>query len=171
MGKPTRAKYGLEELHLYSYFQTREEYNKFTGEEPPTWDPLKPPKYCYDAKALGSSRRNVVYDQVLAVSEENGMAKIGLDGKPYFEIMVLPKEEAARVNIPPKGPGVSNVPGADQPEVPVPLRPLEADEEMFFDFGGVVAVRNKSMYPLIAVGFTAEDRQLLQRIGAKLGVG
>ena len=162
-------KYGLDHLYLFPYHQTREAYQKASGEEPPPWNPQKPPKYWRDPKALQSARRNVVYDSVVATSQ-GGSPLAGPDGKPVLDLMVLSKEDAASVNIPPKGPGVSNVPGADVPEVPCPLRPLEPNEELFFDFGGVVVVKNLDLYPKIEVGFTSGDRDLLRAIGRKLGV-
>jgi len=160
-------KYGLSNLYLFPYYQTREDYERAVGQAPPPWDPNRPPKYWFDPNARQSTRRNVVYDFVIATSE-SGTPLVGSDGKPMLDLLVLPKEEAATVNIPPKD--VANVPGADRPEVPCPLRALEPDEELFFDFGGIVAVKNKNLYPSLEVGFTAEDRALLRAIAAKLGV-
>ena len=82
---------------------------------------------------------------------------------------MLTKEEAGSVNIPPKGPNVSNVPGSDVPEIPPPLRALNANEELFMTFPGVVAVRNKDLQPL-EPGFNRNDRKLLEAIAKKLGV-
>ena len=160
-------KYSLDKLYLFPYYQTREDYRRATGQEPPPWDPNRPPKYWFDPNARQSTRRNVVYDHVIATSE-SGKPLMGPDGKPMLDFLVLPKEEAATVNIPPKD--VSNVPGADKPEVPCPLRPLEPGEELFFDFGGIVAVKNTELYPQLEVGFTAQDRALLRAIARKLGV-
>lgn len=160
-------KYSLDKLYLFPYYQTRQDYRRAVGEEPPAWDPQRPPKYWFDPNARQSTRRNVVYDNVLAVSE-SGSPLVGPDGKPMLDLLVLSKEEAATVNIPPKE--VSNVPGADRPEVPCPLRALDPDEELFFDFGGIVAVKNRKLYPQLEVGFTSEDRALLQAIAKKLGL-
>jgi len=160
-------KYSLDKLYLFPYYQTREDYRRATGQEPPPWDPNRPPKYWFDPNARLSTRRNVVYDCVIATSE-SGKPLMGPDGKPMLDFLVLTKEEAATVNIPPKD--VSNVPGADKPEVPCPLRPLEPGEELFFDFGGIVAVKNTELYPQLEVGFTAQDRALLRAIAQKLGV-
>ncbi len=158
-------KYGLDKLYLFPWHQTREAYRQETGEEPPPWDPRKPPKHWMDPKARFSTRRNVVYDFVLATSQ-SGTPLAGPDGKPMLDLLVLPKDDAASVNIPPSG---TNVPGADVPPVPAPLRALEPNEELFFDFGGVAAVRNLD-YAASENGFTAQDRALLKAIAAKLGV-
>lgn len=160
-------KYSLSHLYLFPYYQTREDYRRAVGQDPPEWDSNRPPKYWFDPNARQSARRNVVYDLVLATAE-NGSPLIGPDGKPMLDLLVLSKEEAATVNIPRKD--VSNVPGADRPEVPCPLRPLEPDEELFFDFGGVVAVKNRALYGQLEVGFNAEDRALLRAIAQKLGI-
>jgi hypothetical protein len=159
-------KYGLKSLYLFPYYQTREDYRQSTGQESPAWDSRRAPKYWCDPSAGASVRRNVIYDLVLATAP-NGTPLPGPDGKPQLDVLVLKKEEAATVNIPPDG---TNIPGADVPEVPCPLRPLEPGEELFFDIGGVVAVKNVALYAAMEVGFTAQDRLLLKAIGRKLGV-
>jgi hypothetical protein len=86
-----------------------------------------------------------------------------------MELMMLNKDEAAGVNIPPKGLGMANVPGADKPEIPPPLRALRADEELFVPFGSIVAVRVKGTLEPDR-GFTEEDRSVLLAIARKVGV-
>ena len=86
-----------------------------------------------------------------------------------LDVLVLTKEEAATVNIPPKGPTVANIAGAGVPEVPPPLRALEPSEELFMPFFGVVAVRNRDFMPM-EPGFNQNDRSLLRAIALKLGV-
>ena len=159
----------LDTLFLFPYYSTREDYQKATGHVAPPWDPKRPPKYWLDPKAIESPRKIVVYDNALAVSE-NGTLLRDDQGRPAMEALVLPKEIAATVNIPPKGPNSVNIPGADQPEVQMPLRELRENEEIFFRFGGVVAVRNKETYEFTQVGFTFQDRLMLQSIARKLGV-
>lgn len=160
-------KYSLDKLYLFPYYQTREDYRRATGQEPPPWNPNRAPKYWFDPNAAQSQRRSVVYEYALATSE-TGAPLVGPDGRPMLDVLVLSKDEAATVNIPPKE--VTNVPGADRPEVPCPLRPLEPDEELFFDFGGVVAVKNRKLFAELDRGFTPEDRALLRAIAEKLGV-
>ena len=160
--------YGLDSLYLFPYHQTREDYQRSTGAEPPAFNPSRPPKYWFDPKARESLRRTVVYENVLAVSQ-TGSALVGDDGKPYLEPLMLNKDEAAAVNIPPKGPTISNIPGADVPEVPPPVRSLADDEELAFGFAGTVSVRTKRFEEERDV-FTAADRALLKAIAAKLGI-
>jgi hypothetical protein len=159
-------KYGIKSLYLFDYYQSREDYRQATGQEPPAWDPMRPPKYWLDPGAAASPRRTLVYDFVVATGPE-GSPLAGPDGKPLLDILTLRKELAATVNIPPQA---TNVPGADVPEVPCPLRALEPDEELFFDFGGVVMVKNVTLYQALEVGFTARDRALLKGVARKLGL-
>lgn len=157
--------YGLENLYLFRRYQTREDYQQATGAEPLPFDARRAPKYWLDPKARESSRKNVVYDYVIAMGL--GSAAVpGPDGKPMLDVLVLNKEEAGTVNIPPN---VTNFPGADVPEVPVPLRALEPGEELCFQFAGVVAVKNVELFDALKEGFTAADRALLQSIARKLG--
>ena len=158
--------YGLENLYLFRRYQTRADYQQATGVEPPAFDPRRAPKYWFDPKARESSRRNVVYDFIIAMGPGTAAAP-GPDGKPMLDVLVLSKEEAATVNIPPNG---TNIFGADVPEVPSPLRALEPGEELFFQFGGVVAVKNVELFDSLKEGFTAADRALMQAIARKLGL-
>ena len=160
--------YGLQHLYLFPYYQSREDYQKATGSEPPQWNPNKPPKYWFDPKAKQSAKRSVVYDSVLSVAA-NGTPIPGPDGKPQLEPLLLTREDAASVNIPPKGPAVANVPGSDQPEVLPPLGALAPEEELAFGFGGTVIVKNKNLQPDPGT-FTRDDRALLLKIAAKLAV-
>ena len=162
-------KYGLENLYLFPYYHTREAYQQATGQEPPPFTAARPPKFWFDPKAKDSPKRTVVYDQVVPL-DERGVALATPDGKPMLDLLVLNKDEAATVNIPPLGVPYTNVPGAEVPAVPVPLRPLAPGEELMFDFGGVVVVKNTALYPSIEVGFMAADREMLRAIAKKLGV-
>ncbi|MBM3788298.1 MAG: hypothetical protein FJW30_28515 [Acidobacteria bacterium] len=168
MSANSEIRYGIERLHLFPYYQTREEFKKATGMEPAPFSSLKPPKYWFDPAAKDSTRRNISYDNVIAY-HGNGSPVIGADGKPMMDVLVISKDEAATVNIPPKGLGVANVPGADVPEVPPPMRALNPDEELFVPFPGLIGVRIKGTLEADR-GFTEEDRAMLMAIAAKLGV-
>jgi hypothetical protein len=165
MPAQARPQYGLDQLYLFPVYMTPSFYKQATGKEAP-WNPNHPPKYWEDPNAVLSPRRNVVYDLAL-VYDEKGYPVAGPDGKPMLDVLLVPKDEAASVNIPPQG---TNVPGAEVPAVPVPLRPLEANEELVFAFGNVPVVRNKEEFAKSADGFTAEDRALLKAIAQRLGI-
>lgn len=161
--------YSLQILYLFPVFQTREAYKGTIGVEPPPFDPAKPVKSWFDPQAHTNPRRKIVYDNVLAVAE-NGMPLNDADGKPFFEPLLIDRDEAGRVNIP-----VKNFTGEipEQPtigsEVPVPLRPLTPNEELVVGFGGLVTVRNKT-FLIETAHYTVEDRRLLHAIAVKLGV-
>lgn len=160
---------GLDTLYIFPYYPTREAFEQGTGKPCPPWNPNLPPKAWFDPKASESTRRNVVYDSTLVYSLD-GTIQQDAQGRPMLDVLVLTKEQAASVNIPDKTRGAANIPGADRPEVPVPLRALAADEELFFLFGQSVAVRNKAAWVKTQNAFTWEDRLLLKAIAEKLGV-
>lgn len=163
--------YPFDTLFLFPYYSTREEYEKATGRPAPPWDATKPPKYWFDPKALEAPRKLVVYENVLAISENGTLLRHETTNEPLLDMLVLTKEDAAAVNIPPKGVGAgSNVPGAGVPEVQMPLRSLLDYEELFFRFGGTIVVRDKQYYDQTQVGFTADDRVMLLAIATKLGL-
>jgi hypothetical protein len=168
MSANAEIRFGLERLHLFPYYQTREEFKKATGIDPAPFSANRPPKYWFDPSAKEAPRRTVVYENVIAYAS-NGSPLLGADGKPVLDVLVVSKDEAASVNIPPKGIGVANVPGSDVPEVPPPLRGLKEDEELFVPFPGIVAVRIKGTLEADR-GFTEEDRSILEAIARKLGV-
>jgi hypothetical protein len=161
-----QATYPINELYLFTVYQSREDYAMAQGKDAPPFDATRPPKYWFDPAADSSPVRTIVYQNVLAYAENGGLL-LDADGKPQVEATVMLKKDAANVNIPPSGPAV---PGATVPPVPVPLRALDAAEELFLGFGGVVAVRNKTFVTATQDGFTVQDRKLIQAIATKLGV-
>lgn len=161
--------YSIQTLYLFPVYQTREDYRAKVGTEPPPFDPAKPVKCWQDTAAHANPRRKIVYDNVLAVAD-NGVPLVDGDGKPYFEPLLIDREDAGTVNIP-----VKDFSGKQQEqptvgvEVPVPVRALTPNEELVVGFGGLVTVRNKSF--MIETGtWTLEDRKLLHAIAVKLGV-
>ncbi len=158
--------YGLDKLYLFPVYTCREDYQKATGIEPPPFNATRPPKYWQDVTAKDSQKRTILYDQVLAM-DDAGQPRTTSDGKPYTEELVLYREDAAALNIPPQG---TNIVGADVPPIPIPLRALDPEEELFFGMGGYVAVRNKTLAEERDITFASQDRKLLQAIAAKLGV-
>lgn len=159
--------YGLHHLYRFPVFQTREAYRQATGREAPPYDPAKPPKSWFDPDAAANPRRRLVYETVVAYAE-NGFPLVDAEGKPVLEPLVIDRDFAAVVNIPNKlGSPDQTVSG---PEIPVPLRPLESGEEMYLQFGGSVAVKNKALFDAVATTYGAEDRALLRAIAEKLGV-
>ncbi len=163
----TRAVYSIGELHRFPTFSTPEDYRNATGLEAPPYDPGRPPKTWFDPGALASVRPTVLYDPVLATTID-GTPLADADGKPVLDVLALSREHAATVNIwnTMSGHGVPTTPA-----VPIPLRPLKENEELFFSFPQVVSVRDKDLAEEIGNGqFTGADRRLLRLIAEKLGV-
>ena len=163
-------KYSITNLYLFPAYGTREDYEKATGQEAPEWNPYRQPKSWFDPDARKSTSRRIVYEYALATSPDSGVPLFDSQGRPQLDALVLDRDEAATVNIPPKGLGMTNVPGADAPEVPVPMRALEPNEELYRDWAGIIMVKNKDYFPEPEAGFGEEDRRLLKNIAAKLGV-
>lgn len=161
--------YGLDKLHMFPVYSTRERYLKATGQEAPPFDPKRPPKFWFDPQATESGRRNVLYDTVIML-DHNNRPLPDAHGNPQFEPLVLTAKEAASVNIPYQE--SANEEGSGVPPVPVPLREPDPDEEMFIDKAGVVSIRNKKLWAQDASRnvFSAEDREVLRAIARKLGV-
>ncbi len=159
-------KYGIRELYLFPQYDTREKYKAETGMEPPPFDDTRAPKSWFDPKAAQSTKRTVVYENVLALNEI-GHVLPGEDGRPMLEALVLKKEEAATVNIPLKL--VANEPGASELPVPVPLRALYEDEELAYDHLAGIVVLNKNMISEV-IDYGKYDRDLLMAIARKLNV-
>ena len=161
----------IADLYLFPVYDTREAYLKATGQEPPPFNPYRQPKGWFDPNAKQSASRRVVYERALAQDPDTGQTIIGPDGSPMLDALVLDRDEAGDVNIPPRGEGQTNVPGADQPEIPAPMRALKLTERIVQQaFGAgwtVVEAQGASFYD--QVGFAAYDRALLERIAAKLG--
>lgn len=154
-------------LHLFPRYQTREDYESKIGQPCPPWDPNRRPKEWLDPNPIelfigpdGSGF--TVYDRVLT-------GRPDATGVPGLTRLVISIAEASSVNIPPKGTGATNVPGADQPEVYIPLKPLSATQALVYRFGATVAVRNLDV-PLEGEGggFSLADRDLLTRINGLL---
>jgi len=152
----------IDRLYLFPYYRSRQDYRAVTGREAPAYDPSRPPKSWEDPAAAQSTRRTVVYENVLADAA-------GEDGKPALDMLVLNKAEAASVNL--YDQTTAGIPAPEMPPVPVPLRALQANEELAFTQPGIAMVRDKNV-PLAetAGGFSGEDRELLRAIAKKLGV-
>jgi hypothetical protein len=171
MAETIIAKRPLSDLFLaiIRRFDNAAQCQQLNGVEAP-YDPTLPVKRWLDLSALSSPRNSVVYDNVLALDEKTRQPLLDPTTKrPYLDLLVLAKKQAASVNIPPD---VANFSGVDAPEVQIPCRAL-ADYE-YVDFGdspfeGVV-IRDRRADDLRPATYTLRDQQALQAIAAKLGV-
>ena len=158
--------YSIENLYLFPVYNCTDDYQRGTGQAAPAWDGTRLPKFWFDPTATDSLTRNVVYNSVLAL-DNNGKEMTDANGKIMLDVLMLTKQEASTVNIPPP---FGNVPGATAPPVPCPMRPLASNEEIYYQFGGVLAVKNTDLFDNAQSGFAASDRALLQSIATKLGL-
>ena len=101
MATSTEPTYGLANLHLFPVYQTREEYRQKTGQEAPPFDPGKPVKSWCDPAAMASTRRKLIYENVVAIAD-SGRPLAGPNGQPMLEPLMIDREFAAVVNIPVK---------------------------------------------------------------------
>jgi hypothetical protein len=110
----------LRAYYKFPLYRTPEDYQRGVGGASPRFDSRRPPKFWFDPAARNpQAPRKISYD----VIAYDGRTPVLLDGqRPFVEPMLLSREEAGTVNIPPD---VTNFPGADAPEVPMPLRALE----------------------------------------------
>lgn len=161
--------YGIDKLYMFPYYGTREKYQEATGQEPPPFDPLKPPKFWFDPKATEAGRRNVMYDRVIALTE-SGRPFADAQGNVVLEPLMITAQQAATVNIPYQK--TANEAGSGQIPVQVPLREPDPDEELFIDRANNVSIRNKKLWEQENSRnvFTLLDRELLRAIARKLGV-
>jgi hypothetical protein len=159
---------GISEYYLFPTYSTREAYKRATGEDAPPFDTARKRKHWYDPQARDSAKRQFVYDRVLAFDGRNPARDE--TGRPFAEMLVLSRQEAATVNIPLSEKDELPVPGGDYPETPVPLRALADGEELVFDRLGWVRVRNKAIYEQTYEGFSPRDRVILYAMARSLNV-
>ncbi|HBY63862.1 MAG TPA: hypothetical protein DEH78_28895 [Solibacterales bacterium] len=156
---------GIDKLYLFPYFSTREEYRAAMGKEAPPYKPYKPRKHWLDPKAAENTRRYVTYERALVYAAD-GRPMAGPDQRPVIDELVLPKEEAGEVNLPPDADAAARA----LPEVAVPMRALESFERIEFAFGGALVVKNVILLEQMQSGFGETDRALLRAIARKLDI-
>jgi len=159
----------LAVLSQYPSYATCAELEHATAQTCPTWNPARQPKSWFDAaaKPMFTGPGGVQY----TMYERIFLGKFGADGKGVIEQLILPVTEARTVNIAPKGPGMTNVPGADQPEVPTPLKVLGPNQAIM-QYGpvAVAMVRNLDVPVVEPDAQQGEILKLLKAIALKLGV-
>ncbi len=159
----------LSVLTLYPSYDTCAAFEQASGLTCPAWNPARQPKSWYDpaAKPMFTGPSGVQY----TMYERIFLGQFTSDGKGVIQQLILPVTEAQTVNIAPKGIGMTNVPGADQPEVPTPLKPLGPNQAIM-QYGpvGVPMVRNLDVPVVQPDAQQTEILKLLKAIAAKLGV-
>jgi hypothetical protein len=158
----------LSSIFLFPFFPAAWRYKEETGTDAP-WDPRKRSKYWFDPGAAASARRTIVYDSALIVSD-SGTIPADLNGRPMTDYLVIPKDEAVSVNIPPDG-----YTELVQTQWPSPFRPLTENEVLVFGslpgmMGNQVVVADKSELEVGPDAFLKSDRTLLKATARKVGV-
>jgi hypothetical protein len=172
--QPNSQTYGLEALHVFPYFQTREAFRMATGQEPPPYNDKLRPKYWRDVDALlADPDEPITYD--VAYNARGGVFTNPGTDQPRLGKMSLMPAEAGSVNIPPKGVGVFPG-GASNIEVQPPMHDLQPNERLVFQPGIASAqlmIRRTDLTPTtppaLGNGFTDADRALLRAIGQRIG--
>jgi hypothetical protein len=159
----------ISSLNLFPTYETREAYERATGQPCPAWDASRKPKSWMDPNAkkalMVGGVPYALYPNVYVSFDQ-------IAGQPVWDQLGLPVTEAKTVNIPPKGEGQTNVPGADQPEVPCPMRDLTDDEVIRLGFAAIPQVWRADEMPVaVAEGFTAEEKKLLLDAARKVLAG
>ncbi len=132
-------------------FDSRQDFTKRTGAEPPPFNPLKPKKYWRDP-AAPTSRPRVTYQRTL-MRWADGTPVIE-NGEPVFEPISMTPAEAAAVNIPSEEDDIRALHDPDRygykGTLAVPLRELEGDEYYAIPAGvggaTAVVVRRRSLW-------------------------
>lgn len=163
----------LSELQKFPVYQTCEAA-AVAGVACPVYDPAKPVKSWVDLNPPPADfEGNIKYLSICLARDRKTPAV--QSGKPFLCEFTLPAAEAPRLNIP-----VKNFTGRIQDvpqrhgEVPVPMRALRADEELYFGFGGLPMLRTVDSTPVSGGETPSVDiarlEQLLQTVLAKLDI-
>lgn len=163
-------------LYQFPYFQTRADYEKATGKTCPPFSPSGKPKGWFDPnpQATGLTDASGNDLAMYTVIDDKSIGTATIAGGVKTKKFLLTVDDAAVVNIPDKSAGATNIPGADVPEVPVPLKDLSPTQVLVRQspFAMGASVRNTDVpldTPATAPSsFTDADRALLQAIADKV---
>jgi hypothetical protein len=146
----------LSDLSLFPIFQTRTDYENFTGKPCPQYNPAKDAKYWFDPDPNSEWDEGywVIYPYSSDIEVKNGVPV-----KPRK--LVVKKVDVGTVNIPF---GVTNEPGTGN-IVPFPIRKLTENEALEIGFGGAVTVINKKL-----VDITEDPSKALKLVISKLDI-
>lgn len=159
---------GLTPLFLFPTYANREAAIKEGIPESvmPPFDPSKPRKSWFDPNPPAvDDEGDCVYSGVAHTLL--GSVKTGADGKPYYAKIRMKPQEARAMNLQPNGPPEFTNIG----EVPMPCRPLEADEEFVRNWFAGWKVAKKAAAPStgsVITGAGADYTARFDRIDAQL---
>ncbi len=84
-------------LYKFETFISQEDYKQKTGKEAPVYDANLPQKGWEDLAALASTARNMSYD-ILETTDTGGF-KVSVGSEIPFDVMLVPRIQASRVNL------------------------------------------------------------------------
>ena len=156
----------LSDFYVFPMFATQADFEKATGLTCPPWNPNKRPKRWADPKPVDSGMEVDGVSQALyRVLDPGTMETGGIRTK----LILVSLADAVAVNLPPL---LANVPGADQPEVPVPLKDLSPTQQFVrrTPFSGVQVQNMDVVDPgaPVDVGDVQAILDMLARMEAKL---
>lgn len=125
----------LNSHYVFPVYQTCEDFLAKTGSACPPFDATRKVKSWLDPSPPAPDEDGNVSYRMLATAKDG--TPLVQNGKPYQRTVLVPRDEAARVNIPPK-----DFSGRIQEiktigEWAVPMRALGADEEFCWGFGAL----------------------------------
>lgn len=173
--QPLTETYGIDALHMFPYYSTREQYERETGKPCPAYIDNGRPKYWQgtvpaDADPDLSIRFKVAYNS-------KGGVSTAPDGSPKFSYLDLKPEEVIAVNIPQKN--VGQWPGnTSAVEIQAPMYDLLPTEKLVFQAGiagAQLKIRRDPLpgaptAPSASGGFTEADRAMLKAIAGRMGL-
>ncbi len=118
----------MSNLYRFKRYRDREEYTKETGLDAPPYDPSSPPKHWEDPSP-GDMRKLYLNYTVIEMNRNGKPLRLNIQDPPRIQSISLRPAEASTLNLPDK-----SITGQLElsPEVPVPIRDLEEDEELVF---------------------------------------
>lgn len=143
-------KYGLEKLILpgVMFYQSREDFERATGQESPPFNPDLEPKRWTDMRSN------------LPAYVPYNIAVVQAGGRLAIQPVSFGRGFALRLNIPIGKGG----PGEDQPEVPFPIRDLFEDEELAYTPFGI-EVHNRDLWAkLVGAGGAVDLTPVIERL-------
>lgn len=153
----------LESYHETPVYPNRDAAKEATGEEIAEFTAERRPKYwrILQPENVTGVQFFPVDDVPMVLFPRAFFGKVSADGKiGILEALVMSVEETKTFNIPPSGTGMTNVPGAEKPARPVPIKPLTDSQQIQRGEGPTsgYGVRNLDVpSPIVASGaWTAE---------------
>lgn len=144
-------------------YSTREEYELITHKPCPVYDPTIPDKSWEILDIAGDDEGNYVYKSFNYETNTGNKIAYGTDGQPKVRTYRVPIDQAKKVNIPPRGPGILDHPNL-KGEWPVPIKPLLAGQRYSTPSPFSLPIVVDTPIPGPAVITTGGNEEILQEL-------